>query len=187
MANAVVSSGIVLKERLDAMVQLNILKKPGKSQKVRSRSVFAVCCLLRVLRKNICMQQRKGGKLERTWLGPYIIKKLENKSADLRDDKGRQHPKINTDHLKPFTDPTPRIPHRIQPTPHEEPPLKKTLIDTIPSTHSPAPLDLSYHPTACQSPPAPTSLQLASPTQSLATSSTQDPVIPEDDVVRSRK
>ena len=155
MANAVVSSGIVLKERLDAMVQLNILKKQGKRQKVRSRSAFAVG--QRVVRKNIRMQQRKGGKLERTWLGPYTITKLENKSADLRDDKGRQHPKINTDHLKPFTDPTP-VMH-----------------------------DLSYHPTACRSPPAPTSLQLASPTQSLATSSTQDPVIPEDDVVRSRK
>jgi hypothetical protein len=123
VANAVVSSGIVLKERLDAMVQLNILKKQGKRQKVRSRSAFAVG--QRVVRKNIRMQQRKGGKLERTWLGPYTITKLENKSADLRDDKGRQHPKINTDHLKPFTDPTPRIPHRIQPTPHEEPPLKK--------------------------------------------------------------
>ena len=51
VANTVVSSGIALKERLDAMVQLNILKKPGKSQKVRSRSAFAVG--QGVLRKNI--------------------------------------------------------------------------------------------------------------------------------------
>jgi hypothetical protein len=96
VANAVVSSGIVLKERLDAMVQLNILKKQGKRQKVRSRSAFAVG--QRVVRKNIRMQQRKGGKLERTWLGPYTISKLEKKSADLRDDRGRQHPKINSNH-----------------------------------------------------------------------------------------
>ena len=62
----------------------------------------------------------EGGKLERTWLGPYTITKLESKSADLRDDKGRQHPKINTDHLKPFTEPIPRIPHRVPATPPEK-------------------------------------------------------------------
>lgn len=42
------------------------------------------------------------GKPERSWLGPYEIVHLQEKSADLRDEKGFFPPKINTDHLKPF-------------------------------------------------------------------------------------
>ena len=42
MANAVVSSGIALKERLDAMVQLNVLKKTG--QKEENKKQVCLCC-----------------------------------------------------------------------------------------------------------------------------------------------
>jgi hypothetical protein len=41
VANTVVSSSIALKETLDAIVQLNVLKKQHKRQKIRSRSAFA--------------------------------------------------------------------------------------------------------------------------------------------------
>ncbi|CAL8399393.1 unnamed protein product [Arctogadus glacialis] len=78
VANTVVSSGIALKETLDAMVQLNVLKKQDKRQKIRSRYAFALGQL--VLRKNIRMQQRKGGKLERTWLGPQHFQIGKQKS-----------------------------------------------------------------------------------------------------------
>ena len=198
VANKAVSSGIALKETFDAMVRNSVVKKQEKRQKIPFKSAFTVG--QRVLRKNIRTQQRKGGKLERTWLGPYLITKIDRKSADLMDDNGNQHAKINTDHLKPFIDPAPRIPHRIQKTSPEEPPMKKTFIvsPTIPSvTHSPlpTPLDLSNKP-AYHSPPAPSSLKspinltvhtpsAPSPIKSQA-ACTLDPVIPYD-LVRSRK
>ena len=42
VANTVVSSGIALKERLDAMVQLNVLKKTG--QKEENKKQVCLCC-----------------------------------------------------------------------------------------------------------------------------------------------
>ena len=37
-----------------------------------------------MLRKNICQEQRKGGKMEDDLLGPYTIVNIEDKSADLQ-------------------------------------------------------------------------------------------------------
>ncbi|KAL6455441.1 hypothetical protein MHYP_G00361070 [Metynnis hypsauchen] len=42
----------------------------------------------KVLRRNIRSQQRKGGKLDRDFLGPFTITSLQGKSADLIDDNG---------------------------------------------------------------------------------------------------
>ncbi|RXN34375.1 myosin-1 isoform X3 [Labeo rohita] len=68
----------------------------------------------RVWRKNIRSQQRKGGKLEANFLGPYIIILLEDKSADLVDERGVTFPKINVDHLRLHVEELPRIPHKLK-------------------------------------------------------------------------
>jgi hypothetical protein len=64
VANAVVSSGIALKERLDAMVQLNVLKKAQKASNKKH-----VCALLLARgfsgRTSVC-RRGKGGN----WSAP---------------------------------------------------------------------------------------------------------------------
>ena len=59
----------------------------------------------RVLRQNIRSQQRKGGKLDPNFLGPYTVMKVERKSIDLMDDRSELCPKINLDHLVHFKEP----------------------------------------------------------------------------------
>jgi len=46
-------------------------------------------------------------------LGPYTIKNIKGKNADLIDERGVIYPKINTDHLRLYTEEMPRIPHKI--------------------------------------------------------------------------
>nr|XP_049579031.1 protein diaphanous homolog 1-like isoform X2 [Syngnathus scovelli]XP_049579032.1 protein diaphanous homolog 1-like isoform X2 [Syngnathus scovelli] len=67
-----------------------------------------------VLRQNIRSQQRKGGKLNPDFLGPYKIVAIEGKTADLQDENGALVPKINIDHLKPYKENKQRVPHRYE-------------------------------------------------------------------------
>ncbi|XP_028439585.1 uncharacterized protein LOC114559226 [Perca flavescens] len=67
----------------------------------------------KVWRLNVRSQQRKGGKLEPDFLGPFKVIALQDKSADLESEGGRVFPKINTDHLKIHIDEKERIPHKI--------------------------------------------------------------------------
>nr|XP_055039296.1 uncharacterized protein LOC129427093 [Misgurnus anguillicaudatus] len=134
-----VSQAISLKDTMDHIVKDNVKKNQDRRQKVSNQAPFSVG--QKVLRKNIRSQQRKGGKLERSWLGPYTIVHIQEKSADLMDKQGVMHPKISTNHLKPFIDDTPHIPHRLQ-----GPQCKRPHIDMTGETGpSPSilPVDLS--------------------------------------------
>ena len=51
-----------------------------------------------VWRKNICQEQRKGGKMEADLLGPYTIVNIDEISKDLQTE-GKIFEKINIDHL----------------------------------------------------------------------------------------
>ncbi|XP_028419404.1 uncharacterized protein LOC114545330 [Perca flavescens] len=62
-------------------------------------------------RQNIRQEQRKGGKMEKAVIGPFIITNIEGKSVDVVSQKGKIHQKINMDQLR-YIDPTPRIPHK---------------------------------------------------------------------------
>jgi len=62
-----------------------------------------------VLRKNIREEQRRGGKLERDLLGPFVVTNIQGKSADLKSTKGSTVAKINIDHLKRYVEPEVRI------------------------------------------------------------------------------
>ncbi|XP_041855497.1 uncharacterized protein LOC121649029 [Melanotaenia boesemani] len=66
-----------------------------------------------VLRQNIRSQQRKGGKLEANFLGPFTIIALAGKSADLQGENGSVHKKVSIDHLKPFKQCDVRVPQKI--------------------------------------------------------------------------
>lgn len=48
-----------------------------------------------VLRKNIRIQQRKGGKLDHAQLGLYTIARIEVKNADLLSKEGKLTPMIH--------------------------------------------------------------------------------------------
>ncbi|KAJ8376069.1 hypothetical protein SKAU_G00066490 [Synaphobranchus kaupii] len=65
--------------------------KRGHQRRLKSRSSkpgFKVED--RVWRQNIRSQQRKGGKLDANFLGPYTIKALQGKSADLEGENGQE-------------------------------------------------------------------------------------------------
>nr|XP_057941408.1 uncharacterized protein LOC131137437 isoform X3 [Doryrhamphus excisus] len=49
----------------------------------------------RVWRQNVRSQQRKGGKLESNFLGPFTITTIHGKSADLIGDNGVDYKKIS--------------------------------------------------------------------------------------------
>ncbi|CAL8237741.1 unnamed protein product [Boreogadus saida] len=65
-------------------------------------------------RKNVRSLQRKGGKLDPEFLGPFTVVNIEEKSVHLVDSSGKSIHKVNTDHLKLHNTPTPRIPRRCQ-------------------------------------------------------------------------
>lgn len=66
----------------------------------------------KVLRQDIRQEQRKGGKMEKAMMGPFIITNIEAKSVDVVLLKGKIHQKINMDQLQRYIDPIPRIPHK---------------------------------------------------------------------------
>ncbi len=55
-----------------------------------------------MLHQNVRSRQRKGGKLDPDYIGPYTVMNVDGKSIDLKDDKGHSCPKINKDHLGHF-------------------------------------------------------------------------------------
>nr|XP_023684874.1 anther-specific proline-rich protein APG-like [Paramormyrops kingsleyae] len=63
---------------------------------------------------NVRSQQRKGGKLEKDLLGPFKILAIEGKNADLLGEDGTKFLKINVDHLVPYVEDVPQIPHKPQ-------------------------------------------------------------------------
>ncbi|RXN33026.1 sentrin-specific protease 1-like isoform X1 [Labeo rohita] len=191
IAENTVSEAISLKEKMDHIVKENVgKKKQERRHRVATQAPFSVG--QKVLRKNIRTQQRKGGKLERSWLGPYEIVFLKEKSADLRDEKRHIYPKINTDHLKLFKEETPRVPHRLL---LDEPQLKRPHQETSPSPvdiitkeeqppPSPPSSPTAPKPSPCDSPKSSTSLSpldLSAPLSSPVSHPTTLPtVIPAD-------
>ncbi|XP_026026956.1 uncharacterized protein LOC113024268 isoform X2 [Astatotilapia calliptera] len=109
-----VSEDIQKHQKLLELVKDNVVKAQektkGKIKMMKRDVVFKVGD--KVLRANIRSQQRKGGKLEANFLGPYIITAIQGKSADLQDSNGTIIPKVNIDQLKLSKDRMPRVPHR---------------------------------------------------------------------------
>lgn len=106
-----------------------------RKQKKRPLSKFNVGD--KVWRQNIRMEQRKGGKLEANFLGPYRVTSSEGKSADLEDEKGVIFPKINIDHLRHCIEQLPRIPHKLRK--YSQVPSTSTANISSPSPSSSAP------------------------------------------------
>uniref|UniRef100_A0A3Q3FUA3 Integrase catalytic domain-containing protein n=1 Tax=Labrus bergylta TaxID=56723 RepID=A0A3Q3FUA3_9LABR len=117
----------------------------------------------KVLRKNICQEQRKGGKLETDFFGPFTIKHIDGKSADLKSITGKTILKINIDQLKQYVEPEPRIPAKW-----------------IAMTSS-APLALESNPLTCPSiPQSPTCKQSRPRSDPLPSSLQSTSVTPEE-------
>ncbi|XP_056606892.1 uncharacterized protein LOC130424925 [Triplophysa dalaica] len=92
----------------------NIKKSQKKIQKKCQSLISKFKVGDKVWRQNVRTKQRKGGKLDANFLGPFTITSLEGKSADLENGMGVKIPKINIDHLKPYCEESPRVPHKIQ-------------------------------------------------------------------------
>ncbi|KAJ8332783.1 hypothetical protein SKAU_G00416790 [Synaphobranchus kaupii] len=104
-----VSEDIERLDQIKAVVQDNV-RKVQESTRWRLKSGapkpdFKVGD--QVLRQNVRSQQRKGGKLEANFLGPYIITALQGKSADLQGDIVQEawagkHPHVILAKIRPY-------------------------------------------------------------------------------------
>jgi len=109
----VTESAVRMSEVLrEAEVNIKTSQKKVKQKLCPSTNKYKVGD--KVWRQNVRSQQRKGGKLEANYQGPFIITALDGKSADLEDGRGVKVPKINTDHLRPHSEETPKVPHKLQ-------------------------------------------------------------------------
>ncbi|XP_026054616.1 uncharacterized protein LOC113040507 [Carassius auratus] len=66
----------------------------------------------KVLRKNVCEEQRKGGKIGSAMFGPFTVINNEGKSVDLVSEKVKATLKVNVDHLTRYIEPEPRLLHK---------------------------------------------------------------------------
>ncbi|KAK7156031.1 hypothetical protein R3I94_006184 [Phoxinus phoxinus] len=131
-----------------------------------------------VWRENVRSQQRKGGKPDREYLGPFTVVKVEGKSVDLIDINGRTFPKVSIDHLKMYVEEVPRVPQRMKRAP---PPVGsatpiKTLTplveDEDDASPTPSPVSASTRVTSPTPPPVSASTRVTSPTTSPVSTST---------------
>nr|XP_055059892.1 histone H3.v1-like [Misgurnus anguillicaudatus] len=156
----VVSEGIQRQDEIFRIVKENLKKAQKKYTTPKTpkskHEQFKIGD--KVLRLNVRSKQRKGGKLEPNWVGPYIIVAVEGKSADLQSDK-QIFPKINTGHLKPFKKQQPRLPNKIKPQQTFAP---KANDPTLSSASTPV-LTPASPPTQTLT-PASTSIRVSSPT-----------------------
>nr|XP_061824504.1 uncharacterized protein LOC133611595 isoform X1 [Nerophis lumbriciformis]XP_061824505.1 uncharacterized protein LOC133611595 isoform X1 [Nerophis lumbriciformis]XP_061824507.1 uncharacterized protein LOC133611595 isoform X1 [Nerophis lumbriciformis] len=85
-----------------------------------------------VWRRNVRSQQRKGGKLDPDFLGPFCITKIQGKSIDLVSTDGKPVYKVNADHLRKYVEEGPRIPAKLRTCSTDSP------AEATPNTASPA-------------------------------------------------
>ena len=108
----VVSEAIKRQDAIYGLVRENIATAQNKYKLPKSpkQACFQVGDM--VLRKNIRSQQRKGGKMDKNWLGPFTVVAITKKSADLQSDN-QFLPKVNIDHLRIYKTPQPRMPRNL--------------------------------------------------------------------------
>lgn len=109
----VLSGAIERQEAINSLVCENIAtaQKQYQMPKPAKQACFQVGD--KVLRKNVHNQQRKCGKLDKNWIGPFTIVAIGKNSADLHSDN-QFLPKVNIDHLRSFKTPQPIIPHNLK-------------------------------------------------------------------------
>ena len=156
-------SRIIDLEDVYPRVEANIKERQDKVRK-RKLSKGAYDSFMvgdKVLRKNIRQEQRKGGKLEADLLGPFTITQIEEKSVDLRNDKGKILEKINIDHLKRYVVPQPRIPSKwiaTTATPPAEPQPSPFSSSTVPQSPTFTPAEPQPSPSTVPQSPTPVSV-----------------------------
>ncbi|KAL0152095.1 hypothetical protein M9458_052602 [Cirrhinus mrigala] len=111
VAEECVSEWIKRQDRLYQIVKDNMaqVQKQVRKRKLEKGKAVVMQVGDRVLRQNKRSQQRKGGKLDPDYFGPYTVTKVDGKSVDLLDEYGKILPRVNLDHLVPFLeDPPPK-------------------------------------------------------------------------------
>ncbi|KAL0192336.1 hypothetical protein M9458_010632, partial [Cirrhinus mrigala] len=111
VAEECVSEWIKRQDRLYQIVKDNMaqVQKQVRKRKLEKGKAVVMQVGDRVVRQNKRSQQRKGGKLDPDYFGPYTVTKVDGKSVDLLDEYGKILPRVNLDHLVPFLeDPPPK-------------------------------------------------------------------------------
>ncbi|XP_072562184.1 uncharacterized protein [Paramormyrops kingsleyae] len=185
-----VTFDIERQEKLLKIVQDNVERVQEKTRRHLRSKTFGQRLQVgdMVWRKNVRSQQRKGGKLEPEFLGPFTVTRIEGKSVDLVDGFGKATLRVNIDHLKLHTEEVPRIPSklkekakaRVPTSPSAKPPSPPTQT-TSPAAEPPSPPTPTTSPAAKPpSPPTPTNSPAAKPASppTPATSSAAKPASP---------
>ncbi|KAL0194983.1 hypothetical protein M9458_008555, partial [Cirrhinus mrigala] len=108
VAEECISECVKQQDRLYQVVKENMAQVHSKIEKRKLQEKPRVLQVGdRVLRQNIRSQQRKGGKLDPDYVGPYTVSNVKDRSIDLADDNGKIYPKVNLDHLVHFKEEPP--------------------------------------------------------------------------------
>ena len=109
-----IPEGLKKQEAVFTEVKLNMKRSQDnvRKSKVRKGQEDNFQVGDQVLRRNVRHEQRKGGKLEDDWLGPFIILELEGKKAIVG--KGTKKLQTDIDHLTHYFQPEERIPAKLQ-------------------------------------------------------------------------
>ena len=115
VAEEAVSEDIKRLDDIKDILQGNISKQQEKIRRRMKHGAAKPALKIgdKVWRQNVRSQQRKGGKLEPNFLGPFTVVALQGKSADLLAEGGTVINKVNVDHLQLAKVEQPRIPHKI--------------------------------------------------------------------------
>ncbi|XP_062385207.1 uncharacterized protein LOC134072498 [Sardina pilchardus] len=95
-------------ERIMRPVEENTKRQRNRIRRKTTKKGLDLTVGALVWRRNIRSQQRKGGKLDPEFLGPFTVSKVEGKSVDLIDHN------INIDNLKLCVEEVPRVPKRLK-------------------------------------------------------------------------
>ncbi|XP_058627161.1 uncharacterized protein LOC131537603 [Onychostoma macrolepis] len=107
IAEECISESVKRQDRIYQVVKDNMAQVHAKVKRKLQGKSRVLQVGDRVLRQNIRSQQRKGGKLDPDYVGPYTVLNVDDKSIDLTDDNGKIYPKVNLDHLVHFKEEPP--------------------------------------------------------------------------------
>ena len=108
--------GLDKQEDTFKVVNKNVAKKQEavRKRKIKKGEVGVFTIGDQVLIKNVKAQERKGGKMESTFLGPLVVLQVRGKFATLASLNSPRKTVANVDILTHFIEPEERIPAKLK-------------------------------------------------------------------------
>ena len=141
--------GLDKQEDTFKVVNKNVAKKHEavRKRKIKKGEVGVFTIGDQVLIKNVKAQERKGGKMESTFLGPLVVLQVRGKFATLASLNSPRKTVANVDILTHFIEPEERIPAKLKkvgtsplasPSPPPPPSSPDPPLGTLPGERQPS-------------------------------------------------